>query len=203
LANGFEVRIGGADPVNVRCRSVVNAAALGAQKLAHAFEGVPPETIPPLKLSKGCYFGCAGRPAFSRLIYPAPSEGGLGVHLTIDLAGRMRFGPDIEWLGHGDASRVDYAVDPNRADAFYAAIRRYWPALPDGALSPDYSGLRPRLFGPEEKAADFRIDGAEIHGLEGLVNLFGIESPGLTSSLAIAETVADKVEGRAQARLGA
>lgn len=194
-SGGFEVRIGGDDPMSLRCRSVVNAAALGAQAVATAFDGVPRETIPPLKLSKGSYFGCAGRPAFTRLIYPAPSHGGLGVHLTLDLAGRMRFGPDIEWLDHGDPSRVNYAVDPARADSFYAAIRRYWPGLRDGALTPDYSGCRPRIYGRNDPAADFRIDGPEVHRLDGLVNLFGIESPGLTSSLAIAEETANRLEG--------
>ena len=193
IAGGFEMRIGGASPARVKARCVVNAAALGAQQLAAAIEGVPPETIPPLKLSKGSYFSCTGRPAFSRLIYPAPQEGGLGVHLTLDLAGSMRFGPDIEWLDHGDPSRFDYAVDPARAESFYALIRRYWPALPDGALAPAYSSCRPRLFGSDEKACDFRIDDARTHGLDGLINLFGIESPGLTSNLAIAAEVADRI----------
>ena len=190
---GFEIRIGGEAPALVRARAVVNAASLGAQAVAASIEGVPAEIIPPLKLSKGSYFACTGRPAFTRLIYPAPQEGGLGVHLTLDLAGRMRFGPDIEWLDHGDPARADYAVDPARAESFYDAIRRYWPALPDGALAPDYSGIRPRLFGEHEKAVDFRIDGPETHGLEGLVNLFGIESPGLTSALAIADEVAGRI----------
>lgn len=189
---GFEMRTGGAAPARVRCRFMINAAALGAQKLAAAIEGVPAETIPPLKLSKGSYFSCTGKAAFSRLIYPAPSEGGLGIHLTLDLGGRMRFGPDIEWLEHGDPSRFDYAVDPAREPDFAAAIRRFWPGLPDGALAPGYAGCRPRLFDRTEKAPDFRIDGAETHGLDGLVNLFGIESPGLTSCLALGEAVANR-----------
>src|SRR5262249_18017857 len=135
---------------------------------------------------------------FTRLIYPAPIEGGLGVHLTLDLSGRMRFGPDVEWLATHDPAEVDYRVDIARAGAFYAAIRRYWPALPREALTPDYSGCRPKLSGPGQPAADFRIDGPGAHGVPGLVNLFGIESPGLTASLAIGEYAADLTEGRPQ-----
>ncbi|WP_264045020.1 NAD(P)/FAD-dependent oxidoreductase [Methylobacterium flocculans] len=168
--------------------AVVNAAGLGAQALAATVEGYPAARIPRQVLAKGSYFGCVGRPAFSRLIYPAPVEGGLGIHLTLDLAGRMRFGPDVEWL---DA--IDYRVDPGRAHAFAQAIRRYWPGLPDGALTPDYAGIRPKLTGPGEPAADFRIEGPAEHGLSGLVHLYGIESPGLTSSLSLAEEVADRL----------
>jgi L-2-hydroxyglutarate oxidase LhgO len=186
---GFEVEIGGEAPSVVRCRVLVNSAALDAQSVAASLDGGP--TPPALVLAKGSYFGCAGKPAFTHLIYPAPVDGGLGVHLTLDLGGRMRFGPDVEWLDHADPARVDYAVDPKRGDSFYAAIRRYWPGLPDGALTPDYSGCRPKLSGPGQAAADFRIDGPPAHGVEGLVNLFGIESPGLTSSPAIAADVAD------------
>ncbi len=194
LSGGFEVRIGGAAPALVKCKVVINAAGLHAQSVARAIEGVSSETVPPLVLAKGSYFGCTGAPAFKRLIYPAPVEGGLGVHLTLDLAGQMRFGPDVEWLTGDDCAGVDYAVDPQRAQAFYAAIRRYWPALPDGALTPAYAGCRPKLSGPGQPAADFRIDGPALHGIEGLVNLFGIESPGLTASLAIGDYAADLVE---------
>lgn len=189
---GFELDIGGDAPATLRCAALINAAGLGAQRVASVFEGLPAETIPPLVLAKGSYFGCAGRPAFTRLIYPAPIEGGLGVHLTLDLAGRMRFGPDVEWLEQHDPAKVDYSVDPRRADGFYAVIRRYWPAMPDGVLTPDYAGCRPKLSGRGQVAADFRIDGTDIHGLPGLVNLFGIESPGLTSSPAIAALAAEK-----------
>jgi L-2-hydroxyglutarate oxidase LhgO len=150
--------------------------------------GYPSEGVPRRVLAKGSYFGCLGRPAFSRLIYPAPVEGGLGIHLTLDLAGRMRFGPDVEWV-----EAEDYAVDPGRAEAFARSIRRYWPGLPDGALTPDYAGIRPKLTGPGEPAADFRIDGPAEHGFDRLVHLFGIESPGLTASLSLAEEVADRL----------
>jgi L-2-hydroxyglutarate oxidase LhgO len=166
------------------CRQVVNSAGLHAQRVAACIEGFSPTHIPKLTLAKGNYFSCAVKPVFSRLIYPAPVDGGLGVHVTLDLGGRMRFGPDVEWLDTDNPDAIDYAVDPRRADSFYAAIRRYWPGLPDGVILPDYAGVRPKIA-----AADFRIDGPATHGIPGLVNLFGIESPGLTSSLALAEEV--------------
>ncbi|MES1201242.1 MAG: NAD(P)/FAD-dependent oxidoreductase [Pseudomonadota bacterium] len=192
LSDGrFLIRAG---DTTLRARMLVNAAGLNATAIAGALAGLPTRHVPKLTLAKGNYFGCAGKPAFSRLIYPAPVDGGLGVHLTVDLAGRMRFGPDVEWLADNDPARVDYAVDPRRAESFYAAIRRYWPALRDGALTPDYSGCRPKLSSAGEGAADFRIDGPETHGLDGLVNLFGIESPGLTSSLAIAREVTRRLD---------
>ncbi|MBP0439479.1 NAD(P)/FAD-dependent oxidoreductase [Tianweitania sediminis] len=163
---------------------LVNAAGLGANALAAQLQGFPPDHVPPLYMARGCYFAAAGKPAFSRLIYPVPEPGGLGVHLTLDLAGSMRFGPDVEWI-----DTKDYSVDPRRAALFYDEIRRYWPDLADDSLSPTYSGIRPKLAGPGAPAADFRIDGPTDHGQIGLVNLFGIESPGLTSSLAIADRV--------------
>jgi L-2-hydroxyglutarate oxidase LhgO len=172
------------EPEWVHFDAVVNASGLGAQRLAAATEAYPAERVPRLKLAKGNYFGLAGRPAFTRLIYPVPVPGGLGVHVTLDLAGRMRFGPDVEWI---DAENYD--VDPGRAAAFYRRIRDYWPSLPDGALLPDYAGIRPKLTGPGEPAADFMIDGPRDHGLAGLVHLFGIESPGLTSALSLAQEV--------------
>ncbi len=171
------------------CRQIVNCAGLYAQRLASRIEGLAPAHIPKLTLAKGNYFSCAAKPVFSRLIYPAPVDGGLGVHVTLDLAGRMKFGPDVEWLADTNPDAIDYTVAPRRADAFYAAIRRYLPGLPDGVITPDYSGVRPKLSGPGEPAADFRIDCPTLHGIAGLVNLFGIESPGLTSSLAIADEV--------------
>lgn len=187
---GYSVWTGGREPARLRCARLVNSGGLFAQSVAERIKGLPGERIPSLHLAKGSYFSCAGRAPFSRLIYPAPVDGGLGVHITLDLAGRMRFGPDVEWLSTRDPTQVDYRVDGRRADGFYDVVRRYWPGLPDGAIAPDYSGCRPKLSGPGEPAADFRIDGPDVHGFEGLINLFGIESPGLTSSLALAERVA-------------
>jgi L-2-hydroxyglutarate oxidase LhgO len=183
-AAGFEIECGGTEPMRLAARAIVNAAGLGAQQVARAIDALPAQAVPPQYISKGNYFLLQGRSPFGRLIYPIPEQGGLGIHVTHDLGGRARFGPDVEWI-----DRFDYAVDPARAPAFYESIRRYWPGLPDGALLPGYAGIRPKIVGPGEKAADFRIDGPERHGIEGLVNLFGIESPGLTSSLAIAERV--------------
>jgi L-2-hydroxyglutarate oxidase LhgO len=182
----WQVQFGGRDAGTVAFDAVVNSAGLGAQALARRIEGYPPDKVPPLILAKGNYFGFAGRPVFSRLIYPTPVDGGLGVHVTLDLAGRMRFGPDVEWIDH-----ESYTVDPRRADSFYERIRAYWPGLPDGSLLPDYCGIRPKLTGPGEKPADFMIVGEAAHGMPRLVNLFGIESPGLTSSLSLADAVAD------------
>ncbi len=180
----WQVRFGGCDAGTVEFDAVLNAAGLGAQPLARRIEGYPAGKVPRLVLGKGNYFGFAGRPVFSRLIYPTPIDGGLGVHVTLDLAGRMRFGPDVEWI-----DGENYNVDPRRADAFYERIRTYWPALPPGSLLPDYSGIRPKLTGPGEPAADFMIAAEDSHGLPQLVNLYGIESPGLTSSLSLAEEV--------------
>lgn len=162
----------------------VNAAGLGAVALARSLDGFPQPHVPPAFLARGCYFALAGRTPFSRLVYPVPEPGGLGVHLTLDLGGQARFGPDVEWI-----DTIDYRVDPRRADKFYDEIRRYWPALPDGSLHPSYAGIRPKISGPGDPAADFRIDGPAVHGMAGIVNLFGIESPGLTASLAIADEV--------------
>jgi L-2-hydroxyglutarate oxidase LhgO len=162
----------------------VNAAGLGAVALAKALDGFPRDHIPGAWLARGCYFSLAAPAPFRRLVYPVPAPGGLGVHLTLDLGGQARFGPDVEWI-----DTIDYTVDPRRADGFYAEIRRYWPALPDHALMPAYAGIRPKISGPGEPAADFRIDGPAAHGAPGVVHLFGIESPGLTASLAIADEV--------------
>jgi len=175
------------DGTALRCVSVVNAAGLSAPALARRFEGLAPSTVPPAFFAKGNYFTLAGRAPFSRLIYPVPEAAGLGVHLTLDMGGQAKFGPDVQWVD----SPEDLVVDPQRGDGFYAEVRRYWPALPDGALIPGYAGIRPKISGPGEPARDFVIDGPAAHGFPGLVNLFGIESPGLTSSLAIGRHVAE------------
>jgi len=188
--DAFELHVRDAEPI--LARNLVNSAGLRAPSIARAIEGFPAAKLPPELYAKGNYYSLAGRPPFSRLVYPVPEPGGLGVHVTLDLAGQARFGPDVEWIDRiGSAS--DYAVDPRRAERFYAAIRRYWPALPDGALAPGYAGIRPKISGPKEPAADFVLQGPAEHGLPGLVNLFGIESPGLTASLALADDVADQI----------
>jgi L-2-hydroxyglutarate oxidase LhgO len=186
----WQVAFGGRDGGELAFDALVNCAGLGAQAVARAMPDYPATRVPRLVLGKGNYFTFAGKPAFTRLIYPTPIVGGLGVHVTLDLAGRMRFGPDVEWVEH-----ENYDVDPARAALFYARIRTYWPALPDGSLAPDYAGIRPKLTGPKEPQADFLIDTPAQHGLPGLVQMFGIESPGLTSSLSLGEEVAGCLEG--------
>jgi L-2-hydroxyglutarate oxidase LhgO len=182
---GLEVAVGGGDPMTLLAERVYNCAGLGAQAVAQGFEGIRPGAIPPRYLSKGNYYSLSGRAPFSRLIYPIPSQGALGVHLTLDLAGQARFGPDVEWI-----DQESYEVDPRRADSFYAEVRKYWPGLPDNGLQPAYAGIRPKLHGPGETAPDFLIQREADHGLPGLVNLFGIESPGLTACLSLAEAAA-------------
>ncbi len=189
MGDGFRVYVGGTEPTSLTCRLLINSAGLVAPMVARKIEGLQEDVIPQAGFAKGSYFSLAGKSPFSRLIYPAPNTHGLGVHLTLDLAGQARFGPDVEWV-----DTIDYAVDPRRMEGFGDAIRRYWPGLPDNALIPAYSGIRPKISGPDEPAMDFRIDGPETHGLAGLVNLFGIESPGLTASLAIADEVAARLD---------
>ena len=178
------------DGTQLRARTVVNAAGLQAPALAARFAGLASQYVPQAHFAKGNYFTLAGRSPFSRLIYPVPEAAGLGVHLTIDLGGQARFGPDVQWVDDPQ----DLAVDPARGDAFYAEVRKYWPALPDGALLPAYAGMRPKIQGPGGPAPDFVIQGPAVHGVPGLVNLFGIESPGLTSALAIAEHVVQQLQ---------
>ncbi|MBR1122642.1 NAD(P)/FAD-dependent oxidoreductase [Bradyrhizobium lablabi] len=185
-AGHIELEAGGEAPMSLACDLLINAAGLGAPAVARSIEGMPIALIPPPYLAKGNYFSCSARAPFSRLIYPVPEPGGLGVHLTLDMAGQARFGPDVEWV-----DSIDYAVDPARAEKFYPAIRKYWPTLPDGALMPSYSGIRPKIVPPAVARQDFLMQGPADHGVAGLINLFGIESPGLTSSLAIADHVAD------------
>jgi len=183
-ADGFELAIGGEEPTAIRCPCLVNAAGFYAPALARAIDGIPPETIPTAYFCRGVDFSLAGRAPFRPLVYPVPAPGGLGVHLTLDLVGQARFGPDVEWV-----SEVDYAVDPKRAESSYAAIRAYWPELRGGALHPGYAGIRPKIAGPKEPPVDFVVQGPEIHGVSGLVNLYGIESPGLTASMPLADEV--------------
>jgi L-2-hydroxyglutarate oxidase LhgO len=189
----IELETGGASPARIRARTVVNSAGHHALPLARAIEGGPVYPGMVMRWVKGSYFIASGRAAFARLIYPMHSQASQGLHLAIDLGGRTRLGPDAEWLPEGAQPPFDYVVDERRAEMFYAAVRRYWPGLQDGALSPDYSGVRPKIVGQGETSGDFVIDGPERHGVAGLVNLIGIESPGLTSSLAIGERVAGLV----------
>ena len=186
--NGFDIVTGGKDPTRVQCNFLINAAGLHAPAVAKMMDGLSDRYVPNSFLAKGNYFSLAGKSPFSRLVYPIPEAAGLGVHYTLDLAGNGRFGPDVEWI-----EAIDYSVDETRGDKFYEAIRKYWPRLQDGALSPAYAGIRPKLAGPEASDHDFLIQTEKIHGIPGLVNLFGIESPGLTASMSIAETVASEV----------
>lgn len=187
-AGGFAVRAGGGEPVTLTCRYLVTAPGLSAQSVAAEIVGFPAEVIPPAHYGKGVYFRLAGKAPFQRLIYPPPIRGALGTHYRRDLGGQAVFGPDLSYV-----EKPDYSVDPAAAVGFYAYVRKFWPGLPDGALSPDYAGVRPKLHGPGEPQPDFRLDAADVHGLPGLVALFGIESPGLTASLAIGEEVAARL----------
>jgi L-2-hydroxyglutarate oxidase LhgO len=185
---GILIGINGEEP-SLKANTLINSAGLYAPHVARLIQGFPPEHIPTPYFCKGNYFTLSGRSPFERLVYPIPEAGGLGVHLTLDLAGRARFGPDVQWV-----DECEYSVEPTRAERFYAAIRTYWPDLADGALQPGYAGIRPRITGPTEPLVDFRVSGPETHGVPGLVNLFGIESPGLTASLALAELITRSAE---------
>lgn len=183
---GIVLNVGGDQPMRLRCRTVINAAGLHAPALARSITGIPADRIPAAYFAKGSYFSLSGRSPFSRLIYPVPVPGGLGVHLTLDLSGQARFGPDVEWV-----ETIDYTVDPARGDRFYEAIRRYWPGLPSNSLQPAYAGIRPKIAPADVRWSDFRIERHASPGGSALINLFGIESPGLTSSLALADHVAN------------
>ena len=184
--DGIALEVGGADALTLNCKTVVNAAGLRAQAVARSIEGIPPRTIPPTWYAIGHYYALSGTAPFRRLIYPVARQDWLGVHVTVDLGGQVKFGPDFAWI-----DRIDYRFDESREPAFYTAIRRYYPGLKDGALRPGYTGIRPKIAGPGEPMPDFVIQGPRAHGVAGLVNLYGIESPGLTASLAIADTVND------------
>lgn len=188
--DGVVLTTGGPEPMTLACRLFINAAGLDAPALARAICGMPAHLVPQETMAKGNYFTCLRKVPFSRLIYPVPEVGGLGTHLTLDLGGQGRFGPDVEWV-----STRDYVVDPTRKAAMMASIRRYWPDVREEDLAPGYSGIRPKIPGVDGRAPDFVIQGPAVHGVPGLVNLFGIESPGLTSCLAIAERVAEVAEG--------
>ncbi len=189
---GFLLEVGGAEPTQIAARILVNSAGLWAQEVARAIEGIPPESIPRRYLAKGCYFTLEGKPPFEHLIYPAPEVkfASLGLHVTVDLAGQVRFGPDVEWV-----DRIDYDVPQDRAAKFYATIRHYYPGLKDGTLQPGYAGVRPKLQKPGGTPEDFLIQGPATHGIANLVNLYGIELPGLTASMAIAEEVMRRLDG--------
>ena len=186
--DGFTVTVGGPEPAQLPCQALVNAAGPWAQEVARSIEGLAPADIPAAFFAKGHYFVLAGPSPFRHLVYPVASAGGLGIHVTLDLAGAARFGPDVTWV-----DGVDYGFDEGRQPAFEAAIVRYWPALPAGALRPGYTGVRPKLGPAGTAAQDFLVQGPEVHGVPGLVNLFGIESPGLTATLALAEEVVHRL----------
>ena len=192
--NGILISVGGEGATEIMADIVINSAGLYAQKVAASFEGLEKKFVPPSYYAKGNYYSLVGKPPFTRPIYPVPEKAGLGVHVTVDLGGQIRFGPDVEWI-----DQINYDVDPKRADAFYDAVRKYYPALQDGAIQPGYSGIRPKLQAPGEPAKDFVIQGPDVHGISALVNLFGIESPGLTASLAIADYVAEMANGSTNA----
>ncbi len=186
--NGISLLVGGAQQMELKARYVINSAGLSAPGFARSLQGLNPELVPPVYFAKGNYYALGCRSPFRRLIYPAPGSAGLGVHLTLDMGGNARFGPDVEWI-----NEIAYDVDPGRIKSFYSEIRKYWPGLPDDSLSPAYSGIRPKLHRPGEAACDFMIQDQSVHGMAGLINLFGIESPGLTASLAIAEDIRQRI----------
>lgn len=185
--NGFVLEIGGADSMQIQTRLLINCAGLSAPAIAQQIEGLSSSQVPKAYFAKGNYFSLSGKSPFTHLIYPIPEPGGLGVHLTLDMGGQAKFGPDVEWLEIETENQIDYTVNPRRSEGFYEAVRRYWPALKDGSLQPDYSGVRAKIVPPNTPAGDFCFNGPSDHGLHGLFNLYGFESPGLTSSLAIAK----------------
>jgi len=185
--DGYELEIGGADGMHIQTKLLINCAGMSAPAIAQKIEGLKQEQIPKAYFAKGNYFSLSGKSPFSHLIYPIPEPGGLGVHLTLDMGGQAKFGPDVEWLDIDAEEQIDYTVDPKRSEGFYEAVRRYWPDLKDNSLQPDYSGVRAKIVPPNSPAGDFCFNGPQDHGLQGLFNLYGFESPGLTSSLAIAK----------------
>ena len=192
--DGFELVIGGADGMKIQTKLLINCTGMSAPAIAQKIEGLPQQQIPKAYFAKGNYFSLSGKSPFKHLIYPIPEPGGLGVHLTLDMGGQAKFGPDVEWLEIDEESQIDYTVNPKRGEGFYAAVRRYWPGLKDNALQPDYSGVRAKIVPPNAPAGDFCFNTPKDHGLEGLFNLYGFESPGLTSSLAIAKYLEEQIK---------
>ena len=184
--NGYLLEVGGADGMQLQTQLLINCAGISAPAVAQKIEGLSKEQIPKAYFAKGNYFSLSGKSPFNHLIYPIPEPGGLGVHLTLDMGGQAKFGPDVEWLDIDQEDQIDYTVDPKRGDGFYEAVRRYWPGLKDGSLQPDYSGVRAKIVPPNSPAGDFCFSTPQEHKMQGLYNLYGFESPGLTSSLAIA-----------------
>ncbi len=191
---GFELEIGGADGMKIQTKLLINCAGMSAPAIAKKIQSLSEDHIPKAYFAKGNYFSLSGKSPFKHLIYPIPEPGGLGVHLTLDMGGQAKFGPDVEWLEINEESQIDYTVNPKRGDGFYEAVRRYWPDLKDNALQPDYSGVRAKIVPPNSPAGDFCFNTPQDHGLEGLFNLYGFESPGLTSSLAIAKHLEGQIK---------
>ena len=192
--SGFELVIGGPDGMKLQTKLLINCAGMSAPAVAQKIEGLSGEQIPKAYFAKGNYFSLSGKSPFTHLIYPIPEPGGLGVHLTLDMGGQAKFGPDVEWLDIENEEQIDYTVDPKRGEGFYEAVRRYWPELKDSSLQPDYSGVRAKIVPPNSPAGDFCFNGPQDHGLHGLYNLYGFESPGLTSSIAIARHLEGKIK---------
>ncbi len=191
---GFELEIGGPDGMKLQSKLLINCAGMSAPAVAQKIEGLHQDQIPKAYFAKGNYFSLSGKSPFTHLIYPIPEPGGLGVHLTLDMGGQAKFGPDVEWLDIENEEQIDYTVNPKRGEGFYEAVRRYWPELKDGSLQPDYSGVRAKIVPPNTPAGDFCFNGPQDHGLQGLYNLYGFESPGLTSSIAIARYLEGQIK---------
>ena len=191
---GFELSIGGPDGMKLQTKLLINCAGMSAPAIAQKIEGLNKDQIPQAYFAKGNYFSLSGKSPFTHLIYPIPEPGGLGVHLTLDMGGQAKFGPDVEWLDIQNEGHIDYTVDPKRGESFYEAVRRYWPELKDNSLQPDYSGVRAKIVPPNSPAGDFCFNAPQDHGLQGLYNLYGFESPGLTSSIAVARYLEEKIK---------
>jgi len=191
---GYELEIGGADGMKIQTKLLINCAGMSAPAVAQKIAGLKQEHIPKAYFAKGNYFSLSGKSPFTHLIYPIPEPGGLGVHLTLDMGGQAKFGPDVEWLEIESEGQIDYTVNPKRSEGFYEAVRRYWPELKDGSLQPDYSGVRAKVVPPNAPAGDFCFNTPQDHSLHGLFNLYGFESPGLTSSLAIAKHLEGQIK---------